>query len=113
MLDNFAQSLVLGLQLIHLVQLLADEALGKRMFDVVTAVDGEEEIIQGGLHVTLVIRFYGIVILSVCLALRQRRVDGVLVVILAGKLLHLVADEYLAGTDRFLQTDSLQTGAAG
>lgn len=69
------------------------------MLDVVTAVDGEEEIIQGGLHVTLVIRFYGIVILSVCLALRQRRVDGVLVVILAGKLLHLVADEYLAGTD--------------
>ena len=83
------------------------------MLDVVTAVDGEEEIIQGGLHVTFVIRFYGIMILSVCLALRQRRVDGVLVVILAGKLLHLVAHEYLAGTDRFLQTDSLQTGAAG
>ena len=41
------------------------------MVDVVTAVDGEEEIIQGGLHVPLVIRFYGIVILPVCLALRQ------------------------------------------
>ena len=83
------------------------------MFDVVTAVDGEEEIIQGGLHVTLVIRFYGIVILSVCLALRQRRVDGILIVILAGKLLHLVAHEYLAGADRLLQTDTFQAGAAG
>ena len=38
--------------------------------------------------------------------------DGILVVILAGKLLHLVAHEYLAGTDRLLQTDSLQTGAS-
>ena len=83
------------------------------MLDVVTAVDGEEEIIQGGLHVTLVIRFYGIVVLTVCLALRQRRVAGGLVVLLAGKLLHLVADEYLAGTDRFLQTDTFQAGAAG
>ena len=83
------------------------------MLDVVTAVDGKEEIIQSGLHVALVKRLYGIVVLTVCLALRQRRVDGVLVVILAGKLLHLVAHEYLAGADRLLQTDTFQTGAAG
>ena len=82
------------------------------MLDVVTAVDGEEEIIQGGLHIAPLKRLHGIVVLTVCLTLRQRRVDGVLVVILAGKLLHLVAHEYLAGTDRFLQTDSLQTGAS-
>lgn len=83
------------------------------MLYVVTAVDGEEEIIQGGLHVSPVVRFHGVMILSVCLALRQRRVDGVLVVILAGKLLHLVVHEYLAGTDRLLQTDTFQAGAAG
>ena len=46
LLDYLPQPLVLGLQLIHLVKLLADEALGKRMLDVVTAVDGEEEIIR-------------------------------------------------------------------
>ena len=40
LLDYFSQPLVLCLQLIHLIQLLADESLGKRMLYVVTAVDG-------------------------------------------------------------------------
>ena len=40
LLDYFPQTLVLGLQLIHLVELLADESFGKRVLDVVTAMDG-------------------------------------------------------------------------
>ncbi len=74
LLDHLPQPLVFGLQFIHLIQFLADEALGKRMLDVVTAVDGKEEIIQSGLHIALLKCLYGIVVLTVCLALRQRRV---------------------------------------
>ena len=48
LLDHLPQPLVFGLQFIHLIQFLADEALGKRMLDVITAVDGKEEIIQSG-----------------------------------------------------------------
>lgn len=50
-------------------------------------------------------------ILFVCLTLCKSRMDGALVVVMTGKLLDFVADEYLALANRFLQADSFQTGA--
>ena len=38
--DYFPQTLVLRLQFIHLVEFLTDETFGKRVLDVVTAMDG-------------------------------------------------------------------------
>ena len=99
------------MQFIHLVEFLADETFGKRVLDVVTAMDGKEEVIQSCLHVSLVVCLDSIMILFVCLTLCKSRMDGALVVVMTGKLLDFVADEYLALANRFLQADSFQTGA--
>lgn len=103
---------VLCSQLIHNVQFLAQESLGDRLFNIITTVDGEEEVIQGSLHVALVEGYRGIVILSVCLALLQCVVDDVVVIVLSGKLLDLISHKHLVVSNRFLQTDTLQACAA-
>ena len=114
--DHLLEMFVLGFQILHLAltlaQFSADETLRQRLLDVVAAVDGEEEIIQRSLHVATVERLHRIVILTVRLALREGGVDGVLVVVVAGELLHLVPHEHLALTNGLLQADALQTGAS-
>ena len=37
---------IISLKLVHPVQLFADETLGKRLLDVITAVDGKEEVVE-------------------------------------------------------------------
>ena len=110
--DDILQMFVLCSQLIHNVQFLAQESLGDRLFNIITTVDGEEEVIQGSLHVALVEGYRGIVILSVCLALLQCVVDDVVVIVLSGKLLDLISHKHLVVSNRFLQTDTLQACAA-
>lgn len=61
----FAQPLVLCLKLVHPVQLFADETLGKRLLDVITTVDGKEEVIESRLHIAPVKGLDGIMILLV------------------------------------------------
>lgn len=52
-------------------------------------------------------------ILLVGLTLGKRCVDGVLVVVMMGKLLDIIAHENITLTQRLLKTDALETGAAG
>ena len=109
----FAQPLVLCLKLVHPVQLFADETLGKRLLDVITTVDGKEEVIESRLHIAPVKGLDGIMILLVGLTLGKRSVDGALVVVMTGKLLDIIAHENITLTQRLLKTDALETGAAG
>ena len=109
----FAQPLVLCLKLVHPVQLFADETLGKRLLDVITTVDGKEEVVESRLHIAPVKGLDGIMILLVGLTLGKRSVDGALVVVMTGKLLDIIAHENITLTQRLLKTDALETGAAG
>ena len=91
----------------------AEQALCGRFLYVVTAVDGQKQIVEGALHVALVEGARGIVILLVGPALFERRVDGVAVVVAAGKAVNLGADKYILAPDGLLEADALQRCAAG
>lgn len=45
----------LSLELVYLVQLAADKSLGRRLLDIVAAVDGSEKVVQEAVHVALVV----------------------------------------------------------
>lgn len=101
--DDFAQLLVLSYQGVDLSQFSSYQSFGTWLLDVVSAVYGKEEVIECSLHVALVECCGGIMVLFVGFALGKSRVDGRLVVVVTGKLLHLVAYKDLVLSDGFLQ----------
>jgi len=107
------QCLDLSLLPVDDVELAADIPFRYRLLDVVAAVDGNEEMVQRGLHVSLVKGTDGIGVFLVGLGLLQGLADDLRIVVVALGIVHdILPDKDLAALDGGLQRDALQGTAA-
>ena len=74
---------------------------------------GKEEVVKSRSHIPLVERFYGIMVLLVCLGLGERRLDDIHVVVVSGKVDNLWSDEYVTSFYSITEADAFQTAATG
>ncbi len=112
LLDFFLQTGYLLVLLVNDIELATDVTLGNRAFDVVTAMDSEEEVVQRGLHVACIKGLDGIIILLVGLALFESGMNKLLVVIVLGETGNFGFDEDIFTPDGALEADPFERTAA-
>ena len=95
------------------VQLAADETLHMGLLNVVAAVDGQEEIVEEGIHIATVEGAHGIVIFLVGLAFGKGCMDDVVVVEMAGEVGDFGLHEDILPADGAVERDAFQRTAAG
>lgn len=93
------QAGVLRFQPVDDIQLLADKTLHYGFLDVITGMDGLEELIEEGLEVSLVEGFGCRYILHICLCLLQGTVNGLAVVEALGESYNFGTYEYIGAAD--------------
>jgi len=97
------QAGVLRFQPVDDIQLLADKTLHYGFLDVITGMDGLEELIEEGLEVSLVEGFGCRHILHICLCLLQGTVNGLAVVEALGESYNFGTYEYIGAADGLFQ----------
>ena len=95
------------------VQLAADESLHMGLLNVVAPVDGQEEIVEEGIHIATVEGAHGIMVFLVGLAFGKGCVDDVIVVEMAGEVGDLGLHENILPADGAVERDAFQRTATG